>query len=65
VTALVVALVTGRRGERPDPEGSELMVTVTDPPVSGPDGIALAGTTTGSLPGEGQPGWRVHDGSTP
>jgi hypothetical protein len=43
---------------------SELVVTVIDPPVFGPDGAALAGTMAGSLPREGRPGWRVRDGST-
>jgi hypothetical protein len=55
----------GRLGERPGPDGSELAVTVVGPPVSGRDGIALAGTMVGGLPGEGQPRWRVHDGPTP
>jgi hypothetical protein len=48
-------------GERPCLDGSELVVTVIDPPVFGPDGVASAG----SLPGEGRPGWRAHHGSTP
>jgi hypothetical protein len=56
--------MTGRLGERPGPDDSELVVTVIDPPVSGPDGIALAGTTDGRLQREGRPGWLAQDGST-
>jgi hypothetical protein len=41
-----------------------LVVTVIDPPVFGPDGVALAGTTAGRLLGEGRPGWLAQDGST-
>jgi hypothetical protein len=58
-------VVTGRLGERPGPDGSELVVIVIDPPVFGPDGVALAGTPAGSLLHEGRPGWPVHGGSTP
>jgi hypothetical protein len=41
------------------------VVTVIDPRVFAPDGIALAGTTACNLSGGGQLGWRMHDGSAP
>ena len=48
------ASVTCRLAERPDEEGSELTVTVLDPPCFGPDGSA-AGSYLGS----------VHEGALP
>jgi hypothetical protein len=58
------------RGDRPPErapglDGSELVVTVIGLQVLGPDGVACAGTTAGSLPGQGRPGRRVQDGSMP
>jgi hypothetical protein len=55
----------GRLGERPGPDGSELVVTVVDLAVFGPDGFALAGTTAASSLREGRPGRRVPDGCAP
>jgi hypothetical protein len=63
---LAYSVVTGHLGERPGPDGSELVVTVIDPPVPGPASVVLAATTAGRLlPHERRPGWRVRDGSTP
>jgi hypothetical protein len=62
---LADSVMTGRLGERPGPDGSELVVTVIDPPVFGPDRLALAGTTPGSLLRDGRRGWRVPAGSMP
>jgi hypothetical protein len=49
-----------------------LVMTVINPPVTGPEGIALAGATADRLPGAFppgwrafRPGWRVQEGSTP